>query len=106
MELDEIKKIRKCNNENELIEIAEEIGDKIIFKGYEEKQVIALVNTLLGLDFLSMKYSTREEILSVLCDATANYKISKKKNKLKLVLKIRLKKLNQLIKKALITISI
>ena len=41
MELDEIKKIRKCNNENELIEIAEEIGDKIIFKGYEEKQVIA-----------------------------------------------------------------
>ena len=80
MELDEIKKIRKCNNENELIEIAEEIGDKIIFKGYEEKQVIALVNTLLGLDFLSMKYSTREEILSVLCDATANYDISKKIN--------------------------
>ena len=80
MELDEIKKIRKCNNENELIEIAEEIGDKIIFKGYEEKQVIALVNTLLGLDFLSMKYLTREEILSVLCDATANYDISKKIN--------------------------
>ena len=68
------------SNENELIEIAEEIGDKIIFKGYEEKQVIALVNTLLGLDFLSMKYSTREEILSVLCDATANYDISKKIN--------------------------
>lgn len=80
MHFDEISKIENCKNEDEIIRVVEEIGDKIAFRGYEEYQVVILVNSLLGLDFLSMKYETREEILSVLCDAVSNYKISSKIN--------------------------
>lgn len=76
--LEEIKRIDNCKNEIELIKLAEEIGDKILFKHYNEKQVENLVNKLLKLDFLSVKYETREEILNVLCDAVSNYNISSK----------------------------
>lgn len=78
MYLEEASKIRKCKSEEELIKVAEEIGDKIIFNDYEEEQVLTLVKTLLELDFLSMKYETREQILSVLCDSASNYEISSK----------------------------
>lgn len=76
--LEEIKRIDNCKNEIELIKLAEEIGDKILFKHYNEKQVENLVNKLLKLDFLSVKYETREEILNILCDAVSNYNISSK----------------------------
>lgn len=78
MYLEETSKIRKRKSEEELIKIAEKIGDKIIFNDYEEEQVLTLVKTLLELDFLSMKYETREQILSVLCDSVSNYEISSK----------------------------
>lgn len=80
MRLEEINLIEKYENEDELIKAAEEIGDKIAFKGYQEKQVVDVVNALLKLDLLSMKYETREEVLSVLCDSVTNYKISEKIN--------------------------
>ena len=76
--LEEMKRIDDCNNEKELVKLAEEINDKIIFKYYNEKQMEHLVNKLLKLDFLSVKYETREEILNVLCDAVSNYNISSK----------------------------
>lgn len=76
MQLEEINQIKKCKNEDELIRIVEEIGDRIVFKDYQENQVVQLVNVLLELDLLSMKYETREEILSVLCDSVLNYRIS------------------------------
>ena len=57
------------------MELAEKIGDKIIFRGYNQEQVICIVKELVKIDLLSVKYETREEILSVLCDATANYNI-------------------------------
>lgn len=78
MSLEEIDRIQKHINETELIEIVETIGDKIIFRGYQEEEVICLVKTLLKLDFLSMEYKTREEVLSVLCDAVSYYNISSK----------------------------
>ena len=78
MYFDEVNKIENCKNEDEMIKVVEEIGDKIAFRDYEEHQVVSLVNSLLRVDFLSMKYETREEILSVLCDAVSNYKISSK----------------------------
>jgi hypothetical protein len=80
MLLREVAQIKECKNENELIKIAEKIGDQIIFKSYEEEQVVILVNVLLELDLLAMKYTTREEILSVLCDAVSNYDVSRKIN--------------------------
>ncbi|MCC8024393.1 MAG: hypothetical protein LIP16_03710 [Clostridium sp.] len=80
MQLEEINIIEKFENEGELIKVVEEIGDKITFKGYQEEQVMALINALLKLDFLSMKYETREEVLSILCDSVSNYKISSKIN--------------------------
>ena len=80
MRLEEIDIIEKYENEDELIKVVEEIGDKIAFKGYQEEQVVAVVNAFLKLDLLSMKYKTREEILSVLCDSVTNYKISTKIN--------------------------
>lgn len=80
MELKEINKIEKCTNEDKLIEILEEIGDKVIFRGYQEEQVILLANKLSKLDILSMEYKTREEILSVLCDMVSHYNILSKVN--------------------------
>lgn len=80
MRLEEINIIENFENEDELIKVAEEIGDKITFKGYQEEQVVAVANALLKLDLLSMKYETREEVLSVLCDSVSNYKISTKIN--------------------------
>ncbi len=81
MELKEINKIEKCTNEDKLIEILEEIGDKVIFRGYQEEQVILLANKLSKLDILSMEYKTREEILSVLCDMVSHYNILSKVNR-------------------------
>ena len=75
MELEELEKLKKCDKEDDLIERAEEIGDKIIFRGYSQEQVICIVKELVKINLLSVKYETREEILSVLCDATANYNI-------------------------------
>lgn len=80
MYLEEISIIERFENEDELISVVEEIGDKVVFKGYQEEQMVAVVNALLKLDFLSMKYETREEVLSVLCDSVSNYKISSRIN--------------------------
>ncbi len=78
--VDEVNRIENCKNEDEMIKIVEEIGDKIAFKGYDEHQVVTLASCLLKVDFLAMEYKTREEILHVLCDAVSNYKISSKIN--------------------------
>lgn len=80
MYLEEISIIERFENEDELISVVEDIGDKVVFKGYQEEQMVAVVNALLKLDFLSMKYETREEVLSVLCDSVSNYKISSRIN--------------------------
>lgn len=78
MELQELKNIRSYNDENDLIRILEKIGDKILAKVYDEKEILALVSELAKADLLSMKYETREEILNVLCDAVSYYDIRSK----------------------------
>ena len=78
MKLKEVSEIEKCTNEDKLIKILEEIGDKVIFRGYQEEQVILLADKLIKLDILSMEYETREEILSVLCDMVSYYDILSK----------------------------
>lgn len=80
MKPEEISIIEKPDSEDELIKVTEEIGDKIAFKGYQEEQVIDLINAFLKLNFLSMTYEAREEILCVLCDSVSNYNISSKIN--------------------------
>ena len=75
MKLKEVSEIEKCTNEDKLIKILEEIGDKVIFRGYQEEKVILLADKLIKLDILSMEYKTREVILSVLCDMVSYYDI-------------------------------
>lgn len=78
MKLKEVSEIEKCTDEDKPIKILEEIGDKVIFRGYQEEQVILLADKLIKLDILSMEYKTREEILSVLCDMVSYYDILSK----------------------------
>lgn len=73
MRLDELERLKKYSNEDDLLKISEEIGDKIRFRGYEQEQVLCLVNELVRINLLSINYETREQILDVLCDAVAYY---------------------------------
>lgn len=75
MELKELEKLKTCDKEYDLIEFAEEIGDKINFRSYSQEQVIYIVRELVKINLLSVRYETREEILSVICDAVANYNV-------------------------------
>ena len=62
------------------METIEEIGDKILFRGYNQEQILSLVNELLKIDLLSVDYGTREQVLNVLCDAVSYYDIHSKIN--------------------------
>ena len=73
--LAELGKLKTCVDEDELIKLAEIIGDKISFNGYNQEQIISLVQGLLDINLLSLSYNVREQILNVLCDATAHYNI-------------------------------
>lgn len=75
MKLDELERLKKYNNEGDLLKISEEIGDKIIFRGYDQEQILFLVNELVRINLLSVNYETREQILYVLCDAISYYDI-------------------------------
>lgn len=68
MELKELDRLKKCSTEDDLIKIVQEIDDKVIFRGYDNEQVLSLVNELTNVNLLSVKYETREEILHLLCD--------------------------------------
>lgn len=62
------------------METIEEIGDRILFRGYNQEQILSLVNELLKIDLLSVDYGTREQVLNVLCDAVSYYDIHSKIN--------------------------
>lgn len=76
MELSDLEKLKKYETENDLVKIVQEIDDKIVFRGYSKEQVLYLVNEIIKIDLLAVKYDTREEILNLLCDAISYYKIS------------------------------
>lgn len=73
MELKELEKLKKCSSETDLIKIAQEIDDKVTFRGYNSEQIFCLVNEIIKIDFLSVKYETREEVLHLICDTIAYY---------------------------------
>lgn len=75
MELNEIEKLKKYNTEADIIKIAQYIDDGVIFRKYNKKEILCIVNELLKIDLLSIKYETREEILHLLCDVIAYYGI-------------------------------
>lgn len=75
MKLDELKK-----QNIDIMETLEEIGDKILFRGYNQEQILCLVNELVKIDLLSVDYGTREQVLNVLCDAVSYYDIHSKIN--------------------------
>ena len=76
MELSDVEKIKKYETENDLVKIVQEIDDKIVFGGYSKEQVLYLVNEIIKMDLLAVKYETREEILHLLCDALSYHDIS------------------------------
>lgn len=78
MELNELERLKKYVDEGDLIEIAEEIGDKITFRGYSQEQIICLATALVEINLLPLNYETKEQILNVLCHATAYYDIRNK----------------------------
>lgn len=73
MELKELERLKKYRTESDLIKIVEEINDKVIYKCYSSQQIISLVNEIIKINLLSIKYETREEILYFLCDVVAYY---------------------------------
>lgn len=80
MRLNESERLKKYNNEDDLLKVSEEIGDKIMFRDYDQEQIICLVNELININLLTISYTIREQILDVLCDATSYYNICGKVN--------------------------
>ncbi len=78
MKLDELEKLKKHNKD--IMETLVEIGDKILFRGYNQEQILCLVNELVKIDLLAVDYGTREQVLNVLCDAVSYYDIHSKIN--------------------------
>jgi hypothetical protein len=76
MELSDVEKLKKYETENDLVKVVQEIDDKIVFRGYNKEQVLYLVNGIIKIDLLAVKYETREEILHLLCDALSYHDIS------------------------------
>lgn len=75
MEIKELEVLKKYSTEADLIEIAQQIDDKVIFRGYNNEQILSIVNEIVKIDLLSLKYETREEILNLLCDIISYYGI-------------------------------
>ena len=80
MELKELERLKNYNTETDLVKIVQEIDDRVLFRGYNSEQIFCLVNELIKIDFLSVKYDTREEILNMFCDAISYYGLSKDVN--------------------------
>ena len=75
MELKELEKLKKYNTEVDLIEIVQEIDDKVTFRGYNNEQILSIANEIVKIDLLSVKYETREEILYLLSDIVSYHDI-------------------------------
>lgn len=73
MEQEKLEELRKQGTEADLVKTVEEIDDKVIFKCYTNQQILGIVNEIIQIDLLSVKYETREEILYFLCDVAAYY---------------------------------
>ena len=80
MELKELEKLKKYNTEVDLIEIVQEIDDKVTFRGYNNEQILSIANEIVKIDLLSVKYETREEILYLLSDIVSYHDISNSVN--------------------------
>lgn len=73
MELKELEELKSYSTETDLMKIVEKITDKVYFRGYDRQEIISLVNEIIKIDLLSVKYETREEILYFLCEAVGYY---------------------------------
>ena len=80
MRLDELEKLKEHKTKKERMKALEEIGDKIIFRGYNQEQILYLVNELVKINLFAVDYETREQVLNILCDAVSYYDILSKIN--------------------------
>ena len=80
MRLDELEKLKEHKTKKEIMKALEEIGDKIIFRGYNQEQILYLVNELVKINLFAVDYETREQVLNILCDAVSYYDILSKIN--------------------------
>ena len=80
MELKELEKLKNYNTEVGLIKVIQEIDDKVVFRGYNNEQILSIVNEIVKIDLLSVRYETREEILHLVCDIISYHDISSSVN--------------------------
>ena len=80
MELKELEKLKNYNTEVGLINVIQEIDDKVVFRGYNNEQILSIVNEIVKIDLLSVRYETREEILHLVCDIISYHDISNSVN--------------------------
>ena len=80
MELKELEKLKNYNTEVGLIKVIQEIDDKVVFRGYNNEQILSIVNEIVKIDLLSVRYKTREEILHLVCDIISYHDISSSVN--------------------------
>lgn len=80
MELKELEKLKNYNTEVGLIKVIQEIDDKVVFRGYNNEQILSIVNEIVKIDLLSVRYETREEILHLVRDIISYHDISSSVN--------------------------
>ena len=80
MELKELEKLKNYNTEVGLIKVIQEIDDKVVFRGYNNEQILSIVNEIVKIDLLSVRYETSEEILHLVCDIISYHDISSSVN--------------------------
>lgn len=71
----DLEKVKNYETETDLVKILQEIDDAIVFRGYTTEQVLCFVKEIMKIDLLAVTYTTREEILYLLCDAISYYGI-------------------------------
>ena len=80
MELKELEELKKYDTEADLIKIVQEVDDKVIFRSYNNEQILSIVNEIIKIDLISVKYEAREEILHLVCDIISYHDISSSVN--------------------------
>jgi len=73
--LKDYDRLKSYKDEQELYIILAEIGDTIEFEGYDIQDIVLLVKEILEINILYLNYTTREQLLSTLCDAVSYYDI-------------------------------
>lgn len=74
----ELDALRCCTSEDDLIKILEIVNDKLKGGYYSQSEALLISEILVQYNFSSFNYETKEEVLYVLSDFTAYYRLNGK----------------------------